>query len=275
MSTEDTLEEKLEGLGQAVGSDRSLVKTVMGRINAGHHAEPNRYERRFAMNRSMKFAVAAVIIIAVVLSIAALDRLATPTYAIEETVEAFKNVKFMHIIRCDKAGNTEDERWIEIGPDGIQARYRQDTPERNFFVVDNRETVMVHHPDKNTTILYDANEKSWTWIYAPGKLFQELAAGGSGYYTVEENVQYKGRPAHHLRWVIGDTDIYIDPSTKLPIAHGDYEISYEDPPEGIFDIVIPDGVIVVDKRPGAEPAPEPQWMIEEKEKEEMGKVAQG
>ncbi len=221
-----------------------------------------------------KLAAAAAIIVAVALSITVVDKLSPAAYAIEQTVEAFKNVQYMHIVRRDRAGNIEDERWIEIGPDGIQARYRQDTPERNFFVVDDRQTVMVHHPDKNTVVLYDANEKCWTWIYAPGKVFQELADGGPNYYTVEENVHYKGRPAHHLRWVIGEMDIYIDPESKLPIAFGDYEIDYEDPPEGTFDIVIPDGVILVDKRPGAEPTPEPQWMIEEREREERGKVAQ-
>jgi tetratricopeptide (TPR) repeat protein len=46
---------------------------------------------------------------------------------------------------------------------------------------------------------------------------------------------------------------------------GNYEISYEAPPEGIFDIpAIPDGVTVIDKRPGAEPIEEPQWMRNEK-----------
>jgi tetratricopeptide (TPR) repeat protein len=232
--------------------------------------------RRTIMNRKIaKLAAAAVIIAAVALSIVVIDKLASPAYALSQTVEAFKDVRYMHVVRRDKAGNVEDERWVEIGPEGIQARYRQDTPERNFFVVDDRQTVMVHHPDKNTVILYDANEKCWTWIYAPGKVFQELADGGPDYYTVKENVQYKGRPAHHLRWVVADKDIYIDPETRLPIAYGDYEIDYETPPEGAFDIVVPDGVVVVDKRPGAPPSEEPEWMIEERRKEEMGKVAQG
>ena len=274
MTTKENLKKELEELGQAIGSDRSLIQTVMSRINDGASAEFNRVERRFTMGRLTKLAAAAAIILAVALFITIVDKLTSPAYAIEQTIEAFKNVRFMHIIQRDRAGNIEDERWIEIGPDGIQARYRQDSPERNFFVVDDREIVMVHHPDKNTAVLYDANEKCWTWIYSPGKLFQELADGGASYYTVEENVHYKGRPAHHLRWVIGDKDIYIDPGTKLPIAHGDYEITYEDPPEGIFSIVVPDGIILVDKRPGAEPTQEPQWMIEEKRKEEMGAVAQ-
>lgn len=278
MTTKDNLKNELEELGQAIGSDRSLIQSVMSRINAGTSAEFNRIERRFTMSRLTKLAAAAAIIVAVALSITIVDKLASPAYAIEQTVEALKNVQYMHIVQHDKAGNIEDERWIEIGPDGFQARYRQDTPERSFFVVDDRQTVLVHYEDKNTVVLYDPNDKSWTWHYAPGKLFQELADRGPNYYTVEENVQYKGRPAHHLRWIIAETDIYIDPGTKLPIAHGDYEINYEDPPAGTFDIVIPDGVILVDKRPGAEPTQEPQWMIEEKieekRKEEMGVVAQ-
>ena len=287
MTAEETIEEKLEKLAQAIGPDDKLIENVMNRIDTKSISESERIEklstklivRRFIMNRFTKFVAAAMIIIAAALSITFLNKLVTPAYAIEQTIEAFKNVRFMHIVHRDRAGNIEDERWIEIGPDGFQARYHQDTPARSFFVVDDRQTVLVHHKDKNTVVLYDPNDKTWTWYYAPGKLFQELAAGGPNYYTVEENVHYKGRPAHHLRWVVGEKDIYIDPETKLPIAHGDYEISYEEPPEGTFDIVIPDGVILVDKRPGAEPTQEPQWMIEEKReekrKEEMGVVAQG
>ncbi|MHC4464813.1 MAG: tetratricopeptide repeat protein [Planctomycetota bacterium] len=274
MIAKENLEEKLEELGQAISSDDSLVENVMSRIDATPAVESNRtgkfnnklISRRFIMNRFTKFtAAAAVIIVGAALSITVIDKLTSPAYAIEQTI---------NIVRRDKAGNIEDERWIEIGTDGIQARYRQDTPERNFFVVDDRQTVLVRHPDKNTVVLYDANDKCWTWIYAPGALFQELAKGSPDYYTVKEDVHYKGRPAHHLRWVMGDTDIYIDLESKLPIAFGDYEIDYEDPPEGTFDIVIPDGVILVDKRPGAEPTPEPQWMIEEKRQKEMGKLAQ-
>jgi len=280
MTGQEHMENKLKQLGNAIGSDDSLVDSVMSRVDAGFirqtsRARVIRLKRRLIMNGLTKFVAAAVIAVAAVLAVAFLHKSATPAYAIDQTVEALKNVRYMHAVRRDRAGNIEDERWVEIGPDGVQARYRQDAPERNFFVVDDQQTVMVHHPDKNTVILYDAQDKCWTWIYAPGKLFQQLADGGPDYYSVEENVQYKGQPAHHLRWVVGDMDIYIDPETKLPIAHGDYEISYEEPPEGTFDIVIPDGVVVVDKRPGAPPSEEPEWMIEERKKEEMDKVAQG
>ena len=205
MTAEETIEKRLEKLAQAISPDDKLIENVMNRIDTKSMGESERIEklstklivRRFIMNRFTKFVAAAMIIIAAALSITFLNKLVTPAYAIEQTIEAFKNVRFMHIVQRDRAGNIEDERWIEIGPDGFQARYHQDTPARSFFVVDDRQTVLVHHKDKNTVVLYDPNERSWTWHYAPGKLFQELADGGPNYYTVEENVHYKGRPAHH------------------------------------------------------------------------------
>ncbi|MHC4618839.1 MAG: tetratricopeptide repeat protein, partial [Planctomycetota bacterium] len=79
--------------------------------------------------------------------------------------------------------------------------------------------------------------------------------------TIEKNVDYWGSKAHRVRWLKSNQDCYIDPETKLPIAMGAYEISYEEPPEATFDIpTIPGGVMLVDKRPGAPEKPEPEWM---------------
>ncbi|UCF17797.1 MAG: hypothetical protein JSW59_10095, partial [Phycisphaerales bacterium] len=210
----------------AVKTNPEMDEAVFSKVLAAHKRMKNKKSaltppilRRTVMkNPITKLAAAVVIVAAAAVSLMVVDKVTSPAYAIEQTAEALKNVRFMHIVRRDKAGNVEDERWVEIDSNGIQARYRQDTPQRDFFVVDDRQTVMVHHPDKDTVILYDANEKCWTWIYAPGKLFQELAHRGPDYCTVDENVQYKGRPAHHLRWVVADVDIYIDPKTRLPIA---------------------------------------------------------
>jgi len=270
MTDKNGLENRLEELAQAIGSDKSLVNNVMSGIDAGTVVQLNRVKRRFPMKHLMRLAVAAAITIAfVLLTVTVLDNSVSRAYGVEQTIEAVKNVRFMHMTQRDRAGNIEDERWIEIGPDGGQARYRQDTPAHSFFVVDDRKTVFLHRADKNTAVLYDPNDRWWTWHYAPGKLFKQLAADGDDYYTVAENVRYKGRPAHHLRWAVGAVDIYIDPKTRLPIAHGGYEIDYEAPPEGTFDIVIPDDVVLVDRRPGAEPTQGPQWLVEEERKAEM------
>ncbi|MDT8304105.1 MAG: tetratricopeptide repeat protein, partial [Sedimentisphaerales bacterium] len=64
-------------------------------------------------------------------------------------------------------------------------------------------------------------------------------------------------------WLKVNQDCYIDPESKLPIALWGYDISYEEPPEDIFDIPdIPDGVMLIDNRPGAPEIPEPAWMKE-------------
>ncbi len=227
--------------------------------------------RRIMKRPITKIAAVAAIIIVVVLSITLLDKSVTSAYAIEQTIEAFKNVRYMHLVRHNETGQIEDERWVEIGLDGLQARYRQDTTSHDFFVVDDRETVLVHYKDKNTIVLYDPNDQSYTWHYAPGKLFEELA-NDQLTLTIEENVDYWGRPSHRVR--TKHMEFYIDPDTKLPIAGEGYEFSYENPPEGTFDIVIPDDAILVDKRPGAEPAQEPQWMIDAKIDENSDAIAQ-
>jgi tetratricopeptide (TPR) repeat protein len=285
MSSHEDIERKLKKLGQAVGSDESLIRAVMARVRRGtaetgsssqsHKTNTQPVLWRFTMNRPIKWAAAAAILVAVALAVGFWGRLETSAYAVEQTAAAMHNVRYMHVVKRDKAGNIEDERWEEIDANGFQARYRQNSPSHSFYVVDDRKTVMVYHAaeDKNTVVL-QGPEDSYTWHYAPGKMFDEIAQGKPAYAVVAENVQYKGRPAHHLREVAGDTDVYIDPQTKLPIAMGDYEFSFEEPPEGTFDIVIPEGAFVVDKRPGAAPGPEPEWMVKEREKEEMGKLAQ-
>ncbi|MHC4084911.1 MAG: tetratricopeptide repeat protein [Planctomycetota bacterium] len=274
MTIKETVEEKLEKLGQAIGSDDSLIENLMSRIDSGSVEESNRAGKsnnklitgRFTMNYFVKIAAAAAIIVAVALSIVVIDKLTSQAYAFEQTLEAVKDVQFMHIIRRNEAGQIEDERWIEIGPDGFQVRYRQDNPP-NRLIVEDGETVSVYYKDKNTIILYDPKDKQYQWIGNLGVALKELA--GKGSMVIEENVDYWGRKAHHVRWLKLNMDCYIDPKTKRPIAMAGYEISYENPPEGMFDIVIGSGVVVVDKRPGAEPTEEPAWLAEQSDKDKV------
>jgi outer membrane lipoprotein-sorting protein len=230
-------------------------------------AEPRPNIRRIIMkSRIAKLAAAAVIIVGVALSITVIDKLTTEAYAFEETLEAVKDVRFMHIVRRDEAGQIDDERWIEIGPDGFQVRYRQDNPP-NRLIVEDGETVSVYYKDKNTIILYDPKDKQYQWIGNLGAALKELA--GKASMVIEENVDYWGRKAHHVRWLKLNMDCYIDPVTKRPIAMAGYEISYENPPEGTFDIVIPSSVVVVDRRPGAEQTEEPAWLAEKSDKDKV------
>ena len=203
-----------------------------------------------------KLATAAAVILAVVLTITVLDKAVAPAYALEQTVEALSNVRFLHLVRCDEAGYLADERWIELGLDGKQVRYRQDTPP-NFLAVEDSESTAVYHKDKNAVVLYDRKDKQYQWIGSLGLFLENLRQEGK---IIEENADYKGQPAHRVLWPMMNAECYVNPETKLPIAIGSTKLSYEQPPPGVFEITIPEGFAVIDKRPGAAPTDEPDWL---------------
>ena len=215
-----------------------------------------------------KLAAAAVIIVAVALSITVVDKLATPAYAISQTVEALKNARFLHIIGRDDTGRIKDERWIEIGMDGLQVRYRQQNPSWVIdkypsapgMVIEDGESTAVYRNDKKAVVIYDRKDMQFQWVAELGKALENLRQEGK---ILEENGDYQGRLAHKVWWPYMSAECYVDPETKLPIAIGDTELSYEEPPAEIFEIFIPDGYVVFDKRPGAVSGPVPDWLQEE------------
>ena len=216
----------------------------------------------------IKLAAAAVIVAAVALSITVVDKVTSPAYALEQTVEALKNVRFLHIIGFDDAGQINDERWIEIGMDGRQVRYRQQNPRSLIaqhpgapsVVIEDGESTAVYRSDKQAVIIYDREDMQYQWVGELGKALEDLRQKGK---LLKENDVYQGRLAHKVWWPYLSAECYVDPKTKLPIAIGKTELSCEDPPPGTFEIVIPDGYAVLDKRPGAPAAPVPQWLLDE------------
>lgn len=267
MTAKDDLEKRLEELGHAIGSGKSLVQSVISGINVSTIAESNTIERRFTMNRLTKLAAAAAIVIAIALSITFLDRSVTPAYAIEQTVEALQNVRFMHLVRRDDMGQIIDERWIEIGMHGRQVRYRQDSPPNSVAIEDGESTAVYRH-DKQAVIIYDRKDMQYQWVGELGKALENLRQKAledlrQQGEIIKEHDYYLGQPAHKVWWPYMSAECYVDPETKLPIAIGDTELSYEQPAVGTFDIFIPEGYAVLDKRPGAVSEPLPDWLREE------------
>jgi tetratricopeptide (TPR) repeat protein len=190
---------------------------------------------------------------------------ARPAYALSQTMQAFKQVRFMHIFRYSADGSVADERWIEIGDNGHQLRYRQDThAPLDFFAVQDEKTVLAYYrdKDKNTVVLTTPQQQEYEWIGDFGAFFKDFQ--GEGTVVIEPNVQFHGRRAYHVRWLKMDAEAYVDPETKLPLSMDGFDIRYEEPPAGTFDIVVPKGALVVDKRPGAPSTEEPAWMKDEK-----------
>lgn len=219
-------------------------------------------------NGITKYAAAAVIVIAVLLSITFLDKSVTPAYAIEQTIEALSSIRFIHLVHRDQTGMITDERWIELGSNLEQLRYYQKSLP-DFLAVEDGTTVAMYRNEKNTVVLYHPKDKRFTI----GPIGQFLKSLSNQRLIIDENVEYRGKRAHRVSSLMANQDIYVDTETFLPIAGAGLEISYETPPEGIFEVVIPDGFVVVDKRPGVELGAIPDWFKEYEAADENFKKA--
>jgi hypothetical protein len=214
----------------------------------------------------MKLAAVVVIVTAVAVTIGLWDRSIPAAYAVSQTVEALQNARFLHLISYDDVGQVRDERWIEIGADGYQVRYRQENPAPwNFGVIEDGESTAVYRHERQAVIIYDRKDRQYQWVGELGKALENLRQEGK---VIEENGSYKGQAAHKVWWPFLSAECYVDPATKLPIAIGDTELSYEVPPAGTFEIVIPGGYAVLDKRPGAPEQTTPNWLLEEETAQE-------
>jgi len=246
------------------GPTEDVVRKVLGALRQQPDAL---IRRRPALVRRIVPA-AAFLVVAGAAAVALLLFL-KPAYALEDTTEALRNVQFVHTVRRDEAGEVVDERWIEVGADGFQVRYRQETrmphEEEGFLVIEDGETVARYRASRKAVILYDPEDQQWQWIGDLHGFLEDLS--GRDTAVIEENVAYKGRRAHHVRWNKLNVDCYVDAKTKLPMSFARTEMSYEVPAPDVFEIVIPNGYMVVDRRPGAPAASAPEWLREEAEQD--------
>jgi len=85
---------------------------------------------RIIMRSQMtKFAAAAVIIIAVVVSITFLDKSIPPAYALEQTIQASHSVRYLHIKDFKKGMEEPKEFWLEFDKQGNVKNIRAYMPE--------------------------------------------------------------------------------------------------------------------------------------------------
>jgi hypothetical protein len=105
MTPKETIEEKLEKLGRAIGPDDSIVENVMSRIDAKPIGEPKKIKklsakliaRRLIMNRFTKLTAAAAIIIAAALLITLFNKSVTTAYGITDLPKLIKNARTIHM----------------------------------------------------------------------------------------------------------------------------------------------------------------------------------
>jgi outer membrane lipoprotein-sorting protein len=218
--------------------------------------------RLIMKNRITKFAVAASVLIAIVLSITIFDNTVTPVYAIEQTIEAMRSLSSIHAYCTDWDGS-QGEVWIQTNPETGQEEYCY-ADIGKLLIVATPQTTYYYHKDKNLVRIkkeyVPASQISFS------RIFEELpnwVQNHGGKYEInnefDEELQ-KEVILIHVDLPIYDKEqiIRIDPKTKLPInieaikskpGQGvkstdrlEYNLSI---PEGIFEFEIPEGAKVV------------------------------
>jgi len=255
-SVEKTIREKL-GFAAGAGLRERMLRRVLDAHEVSRRAgvNPGRMMRWRRMMRSsiMKMTPAAVVIVVVAVCIVFWQGPSTPAYAIDQTVEAMKGVRFVHVVeRSGVGGVIRGERWIEVGEDGRQVRYRQDRAP-HVLVIDDGNSTARFHPDTKTMYLYDRDEMPYYWRGPLREMFDNLQQEG---LIIQENAVHRGQHVHKVWWPMMRRVCYVDPRTKLPIAIGGTELSYEEPAPRTFDVArfTSWDYTVIDQHPGTDPA---------------------
>lgn len=129
MTAEKNIENKLKELGQAIGSNESMAENIITHINIKPIAEFNHARRRLIMSRFTKLAATVVIIATIALSISIWDKSMPMAYALEETIEANDNIRYIHIKSFNPSHDEPKEFWVECDEAGQLRRARWHMPE--------------------------------------------------------------------------------------------------------------------------------------------------
>lgn len=234
------------------------------------NTEPNIW-RIIMKNPMTKFATAAaVILIAAILSITILDRLVTPAWAIEQTIEALEKVYSIKmsgpVSSTSEFGEKNDGYfviWAKPDKDGTESRELRFEMPNQTVVVDKSEETYFYNPKQNSVLVKNfKNFRISPWL---GNEFFHIVKR----FAENWKVSY-GKDEETDRDSIFATCIYtpeskswwfqFDSETKLPVRFKQWtninfqgepefyaeKIEYNPPlPDGIFEFKIPEGAKVV------------------------------
>ena len=213
-----------------------------------------------------KLSTAAVIIVAVVLTIVFMEKTVTPAYSVEQTLEAMQDLRTMYMVCKDWSGD-EFEMWIELNPDTEIPEYcRSYWPDSKVLNISRPDTSYQYSERANQVQINSG--KLYSIDIAPSRMFKQfLLASQQNPDSVVISYEYDRQSDKNLIVVItrgykGDGQsykIYIDPDTKLPVRVQGLEnnilgvvirdieqIEFNvDLPEGIFDFEIPPGAKII------------------------------
>jgi outer membrane lipoprotein-sorting protein len=241
----------------------NVVKALENNKEQNSDATAPNIWRIIMKSKITKLAVAAVIIIAVALSITFLDKSVTPAYAIEQTIEAMRNVITVHFFARDWQ-NRELETWIKVNPEtgGNDCHYLNE-PERGQISISTPEITYFYHPKENKVRIVEGQALRSDLRF--GRFIEDvldkIIEPENGEVQITKEHDPNTGEEVIILWAKSsnyEMEAFIDPETNLPIRvnfgkaisgqiiKDIYEIYYNDPlPEGLFDFKIPEGAEVI------------------------------
>ena len=217
-----------------------------------------------------KLAAAAVIVLAVVLSVTILNHTTTPVWAIEQTIEAIEGFKAIYSsgITVDEDGiEFEVEFWARTNKDGTgSGDFRMETKGGKVTVVNEEQNVTYKYDPSRNVVLVESGIRFYCRPWVDGKFFRimkDVCTDWKEEYRKDESIGgdcvfvTARNPESSQSY-----EFQFDLRTKLPIRgkvwqNSDFEgkpnitankIIYNPVlPDGIFDFEIPEGATVIEE----------------------------
>ena len=256
---------KFDDMPSPAHRDR-LEKNLLQTLARRQSPRPKKLWRIIMKSQISKLAAVAVIIVSVIIGLATILKYgATPAYAIEQTIEAIKNVPIVHIFGRDSQ-NKQIEMWIQVNPNTglMEYCYINHIDDEKLTISTPKNT---YRYDKLTNTVRLKDGPSVSSIFRLGQFFDDIKLF---------NDRFNGRITHNevfdpntrrnlieLKITSSKLEVMslIDPQTKLPISvdiirgeklgyyeilkHADH-IHYDDLlPEKLFDFTIPLGATII------------------------------
>lgn len=219
---------------------------------------------RIIMNKPItKLATVAAVVVIIVFAVSLLEQSAKPAYAIEQTIEAMRDVVTVHFFARDWQ-DRKIETWIKVNPEtGENDCHYLSEPDLGQISISTPEITYFYHPKENKVRIVEGQAlRSDVRFgrYIEDVLDQIIEPEDGEVQIHKEDDPNTGKEVIVL-WTESQTyemEAFIDPETKLPIRinfakaiKGQIiknvdEIYYNEPlPEGLFDFEIPEGAEVI------------------------------
>ncbi|MHC4131788.1 MAG: LolA family protein [Planctomycetota bacterium] len=221
---------------------------------------------RIMKNKITQIAAAVIILVGFLAVISLIAESDTSAYAVQQTIEAMKNVSVVHIFGRNWE-EKEVEMWAQINPEtGRGEYYWLSDPSIQTTIVATPEESYIYNASDNTVRIKDGLGISS--VFSPGRFLEEMTKMTNRLDgTISDYMIYDPKAGKDLILLIMaseriDLQATVDPDTKLPLSvdiiggsqPGSNEVLKraeqmyynEQLPEGIFEFEVPLGSEIVD-----------------------------